>query len=64
VWILLRDWLEVVGQFGHHGHWGGQLDVPHNMAVDRKGNLYIGETLEGRRVQRFLYKGLRAASPG
>jgi sugar lactone lactonase YvrE len=32
------------------------------MAVDSKGNLYIGETLEGRRVQRFLYKGLRAAS--
>jgi DNA-binding beta-propeller fold protein YncE len=63
VWILLRDSLEVVGQFGHHGHWGGQLDVPHNMEVDSKGNLYIGETLEGRRVQRFLYKGLRAASP-
>ena len=63
VWILLRDSLQVVGQFGHHGHWGGQLDVPHNMAVDSKGNLYIGETLEGRRVQRFLYKGLRAASP-
>jgi sugar lactone lactonase YvrE len=38
-------------------------DVPHNMAVDTKGNLYIGETLEGRRVQRFLYKGLGAASP-
>jgi DNA-binding beta-propeller fold protein YncE len=63
VWILLRDSLQVVGQFGRHGHWGGQLDVPHNMAVDSKGNLYIGETLEGRRVQRFLYKGLKAASP-
>lgn len=63
VWMLLRDSLQVVGWFGRHGHWGGQLDVPHNMAMDSKGNLYIGETLEGRRVQRFLYKGLRAASP-
>jgi len=36
--------------------------VPHNMAVDSKGNLYISETLEGRRVQRFLYKGLQNAT--
>jgi sugar lactone lactonase YvrE len=58
VWILARDTLQILGHFGRHGHWGGQLDVPHNMAVDSKGNLYITETLEGRRVQRFLYKGL------
>ncbi len=56
VWFLSRDSLRIVGKFGQHGHWGGQLDVPHNMAVDSKGNLYIGETLEGRRVQRFLHK--------
>ena len=57
VWILLRDSLTLVGRFGQHGHWAGQLDVPHNIAVDSTGNLYIGETLEGRRVQRFLYAG-------
>ena len=62
VWILLRDSLEILGHFGEHGHWGGQLDVPHNLAVDSMGNLYITETLEGRRVQRFLYKGLASAS--
>jgi DNA-binding beta-propeller fold protein YncE len=60
VWILLRDSLQTVGRFGRHGHWAGQLDVPHNMAVDTKGNLYIAETLEGRRVQRFLFKGVGA----
>ncbi len=58
VWILLRDSLQLVGRFGQHGHWAGQLDVPHNIGVDSEGNLYIGETLEGRRVQRFLYTGL------
>jgi DNA-binding beta-propeller fold protein YncE len=58
VWILLRDSLQIVSRFGRHGHWAGQLDVPHNLAVDSKGNLYIGETLEGRRVQRFVYQGL------
>ena len=61
VWILLRDSLEHVGRFGRHGHWAGQLDVPHNIAVDSTGNLYIGETLEGRRVQRFLYLGTAPA---
>ena len=62
VWILHRQSLQVLGYFGRHGHWGGQLDVPHNIAVDSKGNLYISETLEGRRVQRFLYKGLMPVS--
>ena len=58
VWIALRESLEILGHFGRHGHWGGQLDVPHNVDVDSSGNLYITETLQGRRVQRFLYQGL------
>jgi DNA-binding beta-propeller fold protein YncE len=62
VWFLNRQTLQILGHFGRHGHWGGQLDVPHNMATDSKGNLYITETLEGRRVQRFLYKGLTTVS--
>ena len=49
------------GIFGRHGHWGGQLDVPHNVDADSSGNLYITETLQGRRVQRFLYQGLAPA---
>ena len=61
VWILLRESLDVLGYFGQQGHWGGQLDVPHNVAVDSSGNLYITETLEGRRVQRFLFQGLAPA---
>jgi hypothetical protein len=30
-----------------------------SVAVDSKGNLYTGETFEGKRVQKFLYKGTR-----
>jgi len=33
----------------------------HDIDVDSKGNIVTGETLTGRRVQRFLYKGLRPA---
>ena len=30
----------------------------HSIAVDSKGNLYTTETYQGRRVQKFVYKGL------
>jgi DNA-binding beta-propeller fold protein YncE len=60
VWELLRDSLEVVAGFGGAGHWAGQFYGPHNLAADSKGNLYITETYEGKRVQKFLYKGLGA----
>jgi hypothetical protein len=58
VYILRRDTLEVVSAFGHAGHWAGQFYGAHNMAVDSRGNLFIGETYEGKRVQKFAYTGL------
>jgi sugar lactone lactonase YvrE len=59
VWILEREGMEVVGSFGQGGHFGGSFTIPHNIAVDSQGNLYVTEGLEGKRVQRFLYTGLR-----
>jgi DNA-binding beta-propeller fold protein YncE len=58
IWELLRDPLEIVGSWGAGGHWAGQFYGPHSLAVDSKGNLFITETYEGKRVQKFLYKGL------
>jgi DNA-binding beta-propeller fold protein YncE len=60
IWELLRDPLEIVGSFGGGGHWAGQFYGPHSLAVDSKGNLFITETYEGKRVQKFVYKGLGA----
>ena len=57
VWILLRDSMEVVGSFGAGGHWGGAFTTAHSIATDSRGNIYVGETWEGKRVQRFLYMG-------
>jgi DNA-binding beta-propeller fold protein YncE len=62
VWILLRDTLAVVSAFGRAGHWAGQFYGAHNIAADRAGNLYITETYEGKRVQKFTYRGLGPAS--
>jgi DNA-binding beta-propeller fold protein YncE len=53
VWILRRQDLEVVGEFGRGGRQVGQMLRPHGMSIDAKGNLYVGEASTGRRVQKF-----------
>jgi hypothetical protein len=60
VYILRRDTLEVVSAFGQAGRWAGQFYGAHVLAVDSKGDVFIGETYEGKRVQKFLFKGLGA----
>jgi hypothetical protein len=62
IWILRRDTLEIVSAFGQAGHYAGQFYGAHVQAADAKGNLYIGETYEGKRVQKFIYRGLRPAT--
>ena len=62
VWILLRDPLQIVSSFGDGGRWAGQFYGAHSLAVDSKGNIYVGETFEGKRLQRFVYKGMGASS--
>jgi hypothetical protein len=42
-----------VSTFGGAGHWAGQFYGAHNLAIDSKGNLFITETYEGKRVQKF-----------
>ena len=64
VWILVRESLQIVARFGQQGLFGGSLNVPHAITVDSKGNIYVGENFDGRRVQRFLYKGLDAPVAG
>lgn len=61
VWVLRRDTLQVVSAFGHAGRWAGQFYGAHNLAVDSKGNLFISETYEGKRVQKFTYTGMAPA---
>jgi hypothetical protein len=60
VWIVRRDTLEVVDRFGQQGIFGGSLNVPHALAADSRGNVYVGENFDGRRFQRFVFKGMGA----
>ena len=58
VHILLRDTLQEVTTFGDGGRQPGQFYGVHSIATDSKGNLYTTETYEGKRIQKFVYKGL------
>ena len=64
VWILNRESLQVIARFGQQGLFGGSLNVPHAIAVDSRGNIYVGENFDARRFQRFLYKGLGTPKAG
>ena len=51
--ILDRQTGRVVGSFGGGpGRYLGQFTLPHGIAVDSRGDVYIAEQ-EGRRIQKF-----------
>lgn len=50
--IFERDSGRNLGHFGRAGHFPGQFDQPHGIAVDSKGNIYVAEN-RGKRIQRF-----------
>jgi DNA-binding beta-propeller fold protein YncE len=62
IYVMLRDTMEILTSFGDGGRQPGQFFAVHSIAVDSKGNLYTTETYEGRRLQKFVYKGLAAVT--
>ena len=43
----------IVADLGRPGHQAGQFTFLHSVALDSEGNLYTGETINGRRIQKF-----------
>jgi DNA-binding beta-propeller fold protein YncE len=64
VHVLDRESLEVVSTFGGGGRQAGQFYGVHSIAVDSRGNVYTTETYEGKRVQKFVFRGFGAAGRG
>jgi DNA-binding beta-propeller fold protein YncE len=58
IYVLDRQSLETLTQFGDGGRQPGQFFAVHSIATDSRGNLYTTETYEGKRVQRFAYRGV------
>src|SRR5262245_53764534 len=59
VYIMLRETMEILSSFGDGGRQPGQWFAVHSIAIDSKGNLYTTETYQGRRLQKFVYKGVQ-----
>ena len=62
--IILRATLEEVTTFGVGGRQPGQFYGVHSIATDSKGNVYTTETWEGKRLQKFVYKGMGTVLAG
>ncbi|MBC7983069.1 MAG: hypothetical protein H7Y02_04355 [Candidatus Obscuribacterales bacterium] len=58
IYVMDRQSLQVLYSFGEGGRQPGTWFAPHSIASDSKGNLYTTETYEGKRVQKFNYKGI------
>jgi DNA-binding beta-propeller fold protein YncE len=50
--IVERETGRKVGSFGRPGHYPGELEQAHGIAVDSQGNIYLAEN-RGKRVQKF-----------
>jgi hypothetical protein len=44
----------IVSELGQPGHEAGQFTFLHSNTVDSNGNVYTGETINGRRIQKFV----------
>jgi DNA-binding beta-propeller fold protein YncE len=54
LWMVQREGLETIDTLGRRGRNAGQFESPHSVAVDSNGNMYVGEILDGRRMQKFV----------
>ena len=53
IWIMERETGKVIEGFGNMGHRAGEFTFLHSLAINSKGELIVGETIGGRRVQKF-----------
>lgn len=56
--VVLRETLQEITSFGDGGRQPGQFYGVHSIATDSKGNVYTTETYEGKRLQKFVLKGM------
>jgi hypothetical protein len=62
VHVLERSSLNHLTSFGEGGRYPGQFLAVSGVATDSKGNLYTIEADQGKRLQRFVFKGIGAVS--
>jgi DNA-binding beta-propeller fold protein YncE len=60
VYVMDRQSLQILTMFGDGGRQPGQWFAVHSIATDSKGNIFTTETYEGKRLQKFVYKGIKS----
>ena len=58
IYVMDRQSLEILTEFGAGGRQPGQWFAVHSIATDSRGNIFTTETYEGKRLQKFVYKGM------
>jgi DNA-binding beta-propeller fold protein YncE len=57
--VVDRESLQELTNFGDGGRQPGQFYAVHSIATDSRGNIYTTETYEGKRIQRFMNRGVQ-----
>jgi len=58
VYVIQRASMEILTSFGDGGRQPGQFFGVHSIATDSQGNIYTTETYEGKRLQKFVFRGV------
>jgi DNA-binding beta-propeller fold protein YncE len=58
VYVIARQEMRILTSFGGGGRQPGHFFGVHSIATDSQGNIYTTETYEGKRLQKFVYRGL------
>ena len=58
VYVLNRSTLDILTTFGDGGRQPSQFYGLHSIATDSRGNIYTTETWEGKRLQKFTFRGM------
>ena len=53
IWTIERQNGQTLGHFGSSGRLAGQLHCPNSIGIDTRGNIYVGEVDNGKRIQKF-----------
>jgi DNA-binding beta-propeller fold protein YncE len=59
VYVIDRQSLEILTMFGDGGRQPGEFFAVHSIATDSRNNIYTAETYDGKRIQKFIYKGVK-----
>jgi DNA-binding beta-propeller fold protein YncE len=62
--IVERSSMTELTSFGRGGRQPSEFYGVHSIAVDSKGNIYTTETFEGKRIQKFNFKGIGKVRAG